>query len=81
MLIGAHVPTFGDYRKVAAYAAETGCECVQVFSNSPRTWAVPPVNEKAFKQLDAARSNVAAPLPPILVHAGYLINLASDDSE
>ena len=55
MLIGAHVPTFGDYRKVAVYAAETGCECVQVFSNSPRTWAVPPMNEKTFKQLDAAR--------------------------
>lgn len=81
MLIGAHVPTFGDYRKVAVYAAETGCECVQVFSNSPRTWAVPPMNEKTFKQLDAARSNVAAPLPPILVHAGYLINLASDDPD
>lgn len=79
MLIGAHVPTFGDYRKVATYAAETGCECVQVFSNSPRTWAVPPVNDKTSRQLQAARAQVEAPLPPMLVHAGYLINLASDE--
>lgn len=81
MLIGAHVPTFGDYRKVATYAAECGLECVQVFSNSPRTWAVPPMNEKTAKQLAAARTNADTPLPPMLVHAGYLINLASDDPE
>lgn len=81
MLIGAHVPTFGDYRKVATYAAETGCECVQIFSNSPRTWAVPPVNDKTSQQLEVARGRNEAPLPPMLVHAGYLINLASDDPE
>ena len=81
MLIGAHVPTFGDYRKVATYAATCGLECVQVFSNSPRTWAVPAVHEKTVKQLAAARASKDAPLPPMLVHAGYLINLASDDPE
>lgn len=81
MLIGAHVPTFGDYRKVAAYAAEAGCECVQVFSCSPRSWACPRVTEKTLAQLEQARADAAAPLPPMLVHAGYLINLASDDPD
>lgn len=81
MLIGAHVPTFGDYRKVAAYAAENGLECVQVFSCSPRSWAAPPVNDKTLGQLAAARADAAAPLPKMLVHAGYLINLASDDPD
>lgn len=81
MLIGAHMPTFGDFRKVAAYAAETRLECVQVFGASPRTWAVPATNQKTFDQLRQARLNAAAPLPKMLVHAGYLINLASDDPE
>ncbi len=85
MLIGAHVPTMGDYRKMAAYAAEVGCECVQVFSNSPRTWAVPPATEKVLRQLGEARAAGSAPggvpFPKMLVHAGYLINLASDDPD
>lgn len=81
MLVGAHVPTFGDYRKVAAYAAQTGCECVQVFSCSPRSWACPQVTQKTLDQLAEARADAAAPLPPMLVHAGYLINLASDDPD
>lgn len=83
MLIGAHVPTMGDYRKMAAYAAQVGCECVQVFGNSPRTWAVPPVTDKTLRQLDEARTVGSVPggdpFPKVLVHAGYLINLASDD--
>lgn len=82
MLVGAHVPTMGDYRKMAAYAAEVGCECVQVFSCSPRSWAVPPVSEKTLAQLAGLRAPGASPAcPPMLVHAGYLINLAADDPE
>ena len=85
MLIGAHVPTMGDFRKMAAYAAEVGCECVQVFGASPRTWAVPPATDKVLRQLEQARAAGrepgAAPFPKMLVHAGYLINLASDDPE
>lgn len=79
MLIGAHVPTFGDYRKMAAYAASTGCECVQIFSKSPRTWAAPPVAQKALDQFAEVRDQGSCPV--VLVHAGYLINLASDDPE
>lgn len=80
MLIGAHVPTMGDFRKMAAYAAEVGCECVQVFSCSPRSYAVPPAPERQLRQLAELRAPDADPsCPPMLVHAGYLINLASDD--
>lgn len=82
MLIGAHVPTMGDYRKMAAYAAQVGCECVQVFSCSPRSYAVPPVPDKTLRQLAELRAPGADPTcPPLLVHAGYLINLASDNPE
>ena len=82
MLIGAHVPTMGDFRKMAAYAARVGCECVQIFSCSPRSYAVPPAPEKTLRQLAALREPGANPsCPPMLVHAGYLINLASDNPE
>ena len=82
MLIGAHVPTMGDFRKMAAYAQDVGCECVQVFSCSPRSYAVPPLPDKSRRQLDELRAPGASPAcPPILVHAGYLVNLASDDPD
>lgn len=82
MLIGAHVPTMGDFRKMAAYAQGVGCECVQVFSCSPRSYAVPPLPDKSRRQLDELRAPGASPAcPPILVHAGYLVNLASDDPD
>lgn len=82
MKIGAHVPTMGDLRKMAAYAAQVGCECVQIFSCSPRSYAVPPAPDKVLRQLEALRAPGANPTcPPILVHAGYLINLASDNPE
>lgn len=82
MLIGAHVPTMGDFRKMAAYAAQVDCECVQVFSCSPRSYATPPVPDKTLRQLAGLRAPGADPAcPPMLVHAGYLINLASDNPE
>lgn len=103
MLIGAHVPTMGDYRKMAAYAHEVGCECVQVFSNSPRSYAVPPADERVLRQLARARQEaegraggaavptrapggpctpaVVPTFPRMLVHAGYLVNLASDNPD
>lgn len=84
MLIGAHVPTLGDYRKMAAYAAQVGCESIQVFASSPRSYAVPPLSARSRAQLDEARraaARGASAFPKMLVHAGYLINLASDDPE
>lgn len=103
MLIGAHVPTMGDYRKMAAYAREVGCECVQVFSSSPRSYAVPPADERVLRRLDQARRaagelaggegmvphapggpctpDLVPAFPRMLVHVGYLVNLASDNPE
>lgn len=77
MLIGAHVPVGDGLLHACAYAVETGCETIQVFSKSPRMWRGPqrdPDEAAAFVR-ECARSG----LGPVFAHAAYLINLGSSD--
>lgn len=76
MLIGAHVPSDPDFRKIFSYARSVGCECLQMFLRSPRMWSAPPLKEERLASLDAARDEGID--LPILVHTAYLINLATD---
>jgi deoxyribonuclease-4 len=56
-------------------AKEIGCEALQIFVTNPRGWRVPEARPKAE---DAYRAAVAElGLAPVVVHATYLINLAS----
>ena len=76
MRIGAHV---GGIRTAVARAVERECEALQVFAQSPRMW-----RPTAFKDDELAqfRSDVAAAgLGPVLIHAIYLINCATEDEE
>lgn len=55
-------------------AGEWGCEGVQLFVSNPQGWAVPPERKDA----EEFRSGAAEMgLAPVVVHAKYLINLAT----
>ena len=74
MRIGAHV---GGIRTAVQRALERECEAFQVFSQSPRQW-----KPTAFKdaEIEQFRADVAAhDLGPVLIHAIYLINCATED--
>ena len=79
MLIGGHVSTAGGLVKALERAEERGCETMQVFNQSPRTWRPPKYSDADFAAFRErlARSSVES----IYIHAVYLINVASDDAE
>ena len=77
--IGAHVSAAGGPHKAVERAAEIGCNCVQVFSGSPRSWKRKPLAELDTEKLSSARMSRA--IEPVVTHAIYLVNLASENEE
>jgi deoxyribonuclease-4 len=75
--IGMHTSTAGSYVNALESAWKLGCNALQIFSASPRMWQGGPariaeVDAQAFR---ARREELR--LGPLVVHANYLINLAS----
>ncbi len=79
MLIGAHVSPAGGLPKAIERGVERGCRAIQIFNQSPRMWKPTIYREEdivAFKQ-----AMVTSPIAVVLIHAVYLLNCASDDSD
>ncbi len=79
MLIGAHVSTAGGLVKAHGRGVELGCDAIQVFNQSPRMW-----KPTRWKDDDIAGFHELmddGPIASIVIHAVYLINCASKDSE
>lgn len=78
-LIGAHVSAAGGVDKAIERAATIGCNCVQVFSGSPRVWARPDLSTIDAEKVSSKQKELS--IAPIITHSLYLINLASDNPE
>ncbi len=76
--IGRHLPTSGGLEKTLRLAREQELETVQIFVSNPQGWAVPVPRPDAELFVEGARE---IGLDPVVVHAKYLINLASPDPE
>lgn len=77
--IGGHLSAGGGYTNAVTKAVEIGANAVQIFSGSPRVWARPPVDPaRGVALLQAAQ---AADVIPVVIHALYLVNVASDNPE
>jgi deoxyribonuclease-4 len=74
--IGGHVSAAGGIDKAVERAAAIGANCVQVFSGSPRVWQRPDLKQIDVKKVFAKQQELA--VEPIITHALYLLNLASD---
>ena len=75
MLIGAHVSIAGGLDQAVARARLLKSETFQIFSRSPRTLRVKPLDEEeARKFRDALK---ASSLSTPVIHDNYLINLAT----
>ncbi|MGI8715270.1 MAG: deoxyribonuclease IV [Solirubrobacteraceae bacterium] len=79
MLIGAHVSPAGGLPKAIERGVERGCEAIQIFNQSPRMWRPTAYDEDAFGAFREAMK--PSPIKAVLIHAVYLINCASEDSE
>jgi len=77
MRIGAHVSTSGAMHQAISRATQIGAECAQIFVGAPQRWnhlPYPDEDVAEFRRL-AAESIIG----PNVVHALYLVNLASPD--
>lgn len=79
MRIGRHVPINTNAVRAAEMAAYIGCNAIQIFASNPTGWSPTKGGEEnclafaeAARQLDLA---------PVVLHAPYLINLASPDTD
>jgi deoxyribonuclease IV len=79
MLIGAHVSQSGGLEKAVARGAERGCEAIQIFNQSPRMWRPTAYGDDDYKAFRTALKD--SPVRAVLIHAVYLLNCASEDSE
>jgi len=75
--IGIHTSIAGSYLNALESARKLGCNALQIFSASPRMWEggsarIAEVDAQAFR---ARRDELK--LGPLVIHANYLINLAS----
>jgi len=74
-LIGAHVSMAGGLDKAVQRAAKIKCNCMQIFSGSPRSWNRELPNQNDLKKMFSEKEKLG--LESIFTHALYLINLAS----
>jgi deoxyribonuclease-4 len=77
MRIGIHTFTRGSLENAALKAHELGANAFQIFSSSPRMWRASVPDVIAIRKLAGVREK--HDLHPMVIHASYLINLASCD--
>lgn len=79
MLFGAHVSTSGGIDTGIDRAAELGCTCVQVFTQSPRMWRPTAHKPESVARFRARREETG--IGGVVCHALYLVNLASPNPD
>jgi deoxyribonuclease-4 len=75
MRLGAHESISGGLHKAFDRAQSAGCDAVQIFVKSNRSWAVKPLLEEDISQFKAKAEETG--IHPVVGHASYLLNLAS----
>ena len=77
MPLGAHLPTAKGFLAALEHAENLNCDCLQIFSKSPRQWNASPLDESKAEIFRAAWNTSG--FAPLVVHDSYLINLAAPD--
>jgi len=79
MILGKHVSIAGGLDKAFKRAANIGCNSMQIFVKNPRGWKMREVEAEEVEKFKAARKEYK--IDPVVVHAAYLVNLASPKNE
>jgi deoxyribonuclease-4 len=79
MLIGAHVSPAGGLPKAVERGTERGCRAIQIFNQSPRTWRPSTYSDHDVAAFREAMD--ASEIGAVMIHAVYLLNCASEDTE
>jgi deoxyribonuclease IV len=75
--IGIHTSSSGGVSNAAERAYRLGCNTFQIFSSSPRQWAPYELSRPQCAEMNRLRAQYD--LKPLVIHANYLVNLASSN--
>ncbi len=75
--LGRHVHTTGGLTAALGRAHAAGYQVVQVFPGNPRGWRHTPLDSAAAANARAMATQLA--MAPAVIHAPYIINIASSD--
>lgn len=78
-LLGAHMSIAGGVSQAIARGAETGCECVQIFTKSSRQWMAKPYTREEIDSFKRALND--GPVRMVVAHDSYLVNLGAPDEK
>ncbi len=79
LFIGGHVSSAGGIHEALPRAKNIGANCVQIFSASPRMWKRTPPTQTTIDRYNEVKQKLS--IEKTVIHAIYLLNLASDDEE
>ena len=74
---GFHAPIAGGLQKALLKARSLGADTVQLFSRNPRGWQARALDVEEVERFKRVRRETE--ITPVVIHANYLINLASSD--
>jgi deoxyribonuclease IV len=77
-LLGAHMSIAGGVSESIGRGKSIGCDCIQIFTKSSRTWKNKPYSEEeiaAFKR-NLRESEIGC----VIAHDSYLVNLGAPDA-
>jgi len=83
-LLGAHMSIAGGIHNAIDRGAELGCTAIQIFVKSSKRLFGKPMDNEAIEQWYLKMEGTNKPkhnIQRVLVHAGYLINIASPENE
>ena len=75
--LGAHESIAGGLHRAFDRARSVGCDAVQIFVKSNRSWAVKPLTEEDVSQFKAKAEETG--IHPVVGHASYLLNLGTPE--
>jgi len=81
MRLGAHMSVTGGKYMALERGKELGCESIQVFIRSVRSWSAKPLVQSDIDDFLKKKEELKEEIWPIISHNSYLINLASIDKE
>ncbi len=79
MRLGIHMPQKGGFQRNVKRAGEIGCRSVQIFPGNPTSWKLPSLDPDKLKKRGEYLKEWD--LTPLIIHAVYLLNLASPHQE
>lgn len=81
LLLGAHMSIAGGVHNAIARGESIGCTAIQIFTKSNRQWHAAPLKEEEIKLFkEAVKNSKLIDKKDIVVHAAYLINVATKEA-